>query len=130
MKLDYFLAENGSYVYYFCVTFLVTFVLAILFDKFCHAVDPNNYKEEVSEEHVVRIIIQIFLALLVISIMNILIYSIVDSIPYPFHGYGGFNSLQLTNYQKSKGLILVILFLYHSKLNDRLQYISNLSWVK
>ena len=130
MKLDYFLAEKGSYVYYFGITFFVTFVLAISFDKFCHAVDPKNYKEEVSDEHIFRIIVQIFLALFVISIMNIFIYSIVDSIPYPLHGYGGFNSLQLSSNQKSKSLIMVILFLYHSKLNDRLQYISKLSWLK
>jgi len=102
-------------VYYF----LIGIALSSLIDNVLGEFNAENYKESSSLWIAVEIIVHLF----GLGILSYVMRNLIERIPYPLEGYGGFHHIRLKEIQGGIVLSFVLLF-FQKNLNDKIFYLK------
>lgn len=102
-------------VYYF----FIGFVLSALIDDQLGDFSHENYKKTST----LWIILEIVTHLFALGIFSYVIRNLIERIPYPLEGYGGFHHIRLKEIQGGIVLSFVLLF-FQKNLNDKIMYLK------
>jgi hypothetical protein len=102
-------------VYYF----FIGFVLSALIDDQLGDFSDENYKTTST----LWIVLEIVSHLFALGIVSYVIRNVIERIPYPLEGYGGFHHIRLKEIQGGIVLSFVLLF-FQKNLNDKILYLK------
>ena len=102
-------------VYYF----FIGFVLSALIDDALGEFNTDNYKNTSTLWIVLEIIVHLFS----LGILSYVMRNLIERIPYPLEGYGGFHHIRLKEIQGGIVLSFVLLF-FQKNLNDKILYLK------
>ena len=102
-------------VYYF----FIGFVLSALIDDALGEFNTDNYKNTSTLWIVLEIIIHLFS----LGILSYVMRNLIERIPYPLEGYGGFHHIRLKEIQGGIVLSFVLLF-FQKNLNDKILFLK------
>jgi hypothetical protein len=102
-------------VYYF----FIGFVLSALIDDQLGDFSDENYKKTST----LWIVLEIVTHLFALGIVSYVIRNVIERIPYPLEGYGGFHHIRLKEIQGGIVLSFVLLF-FQKNLNDKILYLK------
>jgi hypothetical protein len=102
-------------VYYF----FIGFVLSALIDDQLGDFSDENYEKTST----LWIVLEIVTHLFALGIVSYVIRNVIERIPYPLEGYGGFHHIRLKEIQGGIVLSFVLLF-FQKNLNDKILYLK------
>lgn len=102
-------------VYYF----FIGFVLSAIIDDQLGDFSDENYEKTST----LWIILEIVTHLFTLGIFSYVIRNLIERIPYPLEGYGGFHHIRLKEIQGGIVLSFVLLF-FQKNLNDKILYLK------
>ena len=102
-------------VYYF----FIGFVLSALIDDQLGDFSDENYEKTST----LWIVLEIVTHLFALGIFSYVIRNVIERIPYPLEGYGGFHHIRLKEIQGGIVLSFVLLF-FQKNLNDKILYLK------
>uniref|UniRef100_A0A6C0K2S8 Uncharacterized protein n=1 Tax=viral metagenome TaxID=1070528 RepID=A0A6C0K2S8_9ZZZZ len=102
-------------VYYFCIGF----GLSSLIDKWLGDFTADDYTSKNS----FLIFLEIVFHLFCLGILSYILRNLIERIPYPLEGYGGFHHIRLKEVQGGIVLSFVLIF-FQKHLTDKIEYLK------
>jgi hypothetical protein len=119
MKPEFLLAkiiDIGLVTVYY---FFIGFILSILIDDWIGKFKDNEYENQSTAWIMLQVVIHLFS----LGILSYILRNVIERIPYPLEGYGGFRHIRLKEIQGGIVLSFVLLF-FQKNLNDKILYLK------
>lgn len=94
-------------------------IISVLIDKSLGKFNEEDYKTVSS----FRLFLEIVGHLFALGVLSYILRNLIERIPFPFEGIGGFQHLQLKEIQGGIVLSFVLLF-FQSNLTDKIMYLK------